>query len=376
MKRLGIALALAGAVALLVTSCAAPSSTGSAGSSSGPVSASACIAAASKAVAEGSTAIEPSVPAAKVDAAKNKGKTIWYISATMQLETMIGFAQGVQAAADASGLKVKIFDGANSPAKYNDGITQAVAQKADGIILQGIDPSLVKATLATAQAAGIPTVDAMNGDPSDALQHGISSHITVDFTQAGKLQADYILDKAKCKANVLQLTSSLYVALKNKTKGFNDEMTALCPTCKVDTEEVNFADFANSVSTVVRTATQRNTSLNYVNAQDDGIAFYTQPVLASLNSKLPMVSGNGAPANMDLIRKGESQKMDIIFPPLPYMGWVEVDRLQRAMLGMDVPASGIPQQIVDDSTIKQTESAQVPKFDGYENLFLKNWNIK
>lgn len=334
-----------------------------------------CVAAAEAAVAAGRAELAPDIPDATVDASANAGKTIWYISATMQLETMIGFAEGVQQAADASGLKVKIYDGANSPQKYNDGITQAVAQEADGIILQGIDPALVQQTLAQAEAAGIPTVDAMNGDPDDALQAGISSHITVDFTEGGKMLADYILAETGCDANVLELTSSLYVALKNKSKGFNDEIDALCPWCVVDTQEVNFADFANSVNTVVRTAVQRNPDLNYVNAADDGIAFFVGPVLEGLDSDLPLAAGNGAPANMESLRNGGNQVMDLIFPPLPYMGWVEVDRLQRAMLGEDVPSGAIGQQIVDVSTVKPTEAEQLPAFEDYSELFLANWGI-
>jgi len=375
MKRLSaVGLALAGT--LLVAGCATGAPSDEQTGSDDAEAIAACIESAEAAVEAGRAELAPSVPNASVDVSANEGKTIWYISATMQLETMIGFAQGVQEAADASGLALQIFDGANSPQKYNDGITQAVAQNADGIILQGIDPALVEQTLAEAVAAGIPVVDAMNGDPDDALQDGILSHITVNFTEGGKLLADYILAETGCEANVLELTSSLYVALQNKSKGFNDEIVALCPWCVVDTQEINFADFVNSVNTVVRTAVQRNPDLNFVNAADDGIAFFVGPVLEGLDSDLPMVAGNGAPANMDSMRNGGNQVMNLIFPPLPYMGWVEVDRLHRALLGEDVPSGAIGQQIVDTSTVKPTEALQLPAFDNFRDLFMENWGVK
>jgi ABC-type sugar transport system substrate-binding protein len=369
-------------VALGILAAVTVSACGGGGSSSATASAgggeeatSGCAKEAKAAVEEARASIAPQIPSEPVDVSKNRGKKIWLISPTLQVSTQVAIKEGVEEAAAASGLKVEVYDGAGSATKYNDGLTRAVDQGADGIILQGIEPALVEAPLGKAEAAGIPMIDSMNGDPEDPLEHGLESHVTINFTQSGKLMADYILEKTNCKANVLELTSSLFTALKDKHQGFTEEMERLCPECKVDTEEVNFENLSSSVESVVRTGIQREPDTNYVMATDDSLAFYAVPTLQSLGSEVPVIAGNGDTENMEFARKGENQEADISFPPIKYIGWREVDLLQRAMAGQKVPSGEVPEQLIDSTNIAADEAEQFPKFQGFEKAFEKVWGV-
>ena len=353
----------------------APSEPAAASASAAADPAQACVDEAAAAVEAARAQIAPNIPAETLDVSSLKGKTIWFLSATQQLPVMVAFSEGAKKAAAAAGLDFKIFDGESAPAKFNEGVTRAVDQGAAGIILQGIDPALVKAPLADAAAAGIPIVDAMNGDPDAPLTDGIASHVTVNFTESGKLMADYILANTNCQAQILELTNSVYVALKNKSAGFNGEIQRLCPTCTVDTQEVDFAQITSSVDSIIRTGLQKNPDINYVMGADDGISFFAVPALQAIGSKVPLVSGNGVPANMEFIAKGQNQNMDVSFPPNEQAGWQEVDLLLRDMLKLTVPSGAVPQQVIDASNIAADPTQQFPLFDGYEDSYKQLWGV-
>jgi ribose transport system substrate-binding protein len=372
--RVGLATSAAMLLAIVIAAGGSSATVAVAKSTGAAASASHCLAAAKAGVTQASAPITPVFPTQSVDSAKNRGKTIWFIQSA-EVQTLNVIADGVKAAATAAGMKVVIFQGNSSPALYNTGLQDAVNQKAAGIILQGIDPALVKTPLAEAQKDHIPTIDSMNGDPGDPLQHGISSHVTVSFSGMGQAMADYILSSTKCQANVLELTSSLFVALQDTHKGFTSTMGSLCPQCKVDTQQVNFESLSSSVTSVVSAAAQSNPKLNFVMATDDGIAFYVVPTLHDLRLKLPAASADGDAANLTFVAKGQSQVVDISFPPLAYIGWKQVDLLQRAMLGMTVPSGAIPTQLIDKANVSANPANQFPKFAGYQQVYEKLWGI-
>jgi ribose transport system substrate-binding protein len=369
------AIAVITLAGLVVAGCSSSKKDSAGSNASGNIGqANGCVQEATAIVDAARATIKPTYPTGKIDSSKNRGKTIWFISSTQQVQVLLNISKGVQAAGSAAGLQVKVYDGAGSPAKYNDGLTQAVDQRADGIILQGIDPALVTSPLAKATAAKIATIDSMNGDPSDRLQNGISSHVTVDFTKSGKLQADYILAKTKCDAKILELTSSLFVAVKDRHKGFADEIHRLCSGCKITTKEVDFQNISSSVSSLVRAGIQRDPNINYVMANDDSMGFFVPPTLQSLGSKVPVVSGNGVAETLAYITKKQNLTMDVSFAPAAYIGWKQVDLLQRAMLGVAVPSGELPQQLIDEGNLAADSSQQFPGFSDYEATYRNLWS--
>jgi ribose transport system substrate-binding protein len=317
--------------------------------------------------------IKPVFPPA-INVAPNKGKTVWFISVTQQVANVVQTSQGAQAAGAASGLKVKVFDGAADPTKFTQGIQQAVAQHAAAIIIEGINPALVKAPLAQAKAAHIPVVEGQNTDPGSALPDGIAAEVSNDFTLGGKYLAYRALADTNCKANILDLYTTLFTAEAASHNGFLQVIHSQCPACKVTSQQVDANNTQQSVNTIVRTALQRDPSINVVVPESDTFSLYVVPTLQSIGSKLNTYGMNGINADLDYVRQGKSQTVDIAPPPSQYIGWVEIDLVNRILLGMKtLPSGAIPYQMIDKSNVTASLASQFPYFNDYTSQYKKLW---
>lgn len=354
---------------------AACSSNANTTSTTGGVAAatSACVDRVSASVKQAGAPIAPKYPGQPLDASKNRGKLVWFLSAAESVPTQVAIWQGVNAAASAAGMNSRIFDGASSPSNFNVGIEQAIAQKAGGIIMQGVDPNLVKGPLADAQAAGIPVIDSLSGGPAAPLPLGMAAHVTIDYSASGATMADWTLEQTGCKADALELSSTLYVALRDRQNGFLQEYTKQCPSCKVKTTQIDYTSLASSVDAAVRTALQRDPNINYIASSDDAAALGVISTLKALGKDVPVIGANGQATALALISKGD-QAATVSMSPLAYMGWVQVDLLQRAMLKMQVPSGTLPQQLLTKATVTQDPSAQWPGYADYQTKYKQLWN--
>jgi ribose transport system substrate-binding protein len=326
-------------------------------------------------VAAAKAPIKPVFPA-PINVAPNKGKTVWFISVTQQVANVVQTSQGVQAAGAASGLKVHVFDGAGDPTKFNQGIQQAIAAHASAIIIEGINPALVTAPLAQAKAANIPVVEGQNTDPGSALPDGIRAEVSNNFTLGGQYLAYRALVDTNCNADILDLYSTLFTAEAASHTGFLQVIQSLCPKCKVTSEQVDFNNIQQSVNTIVRTALLRDPGINLVVPESDTFTLYVVPTLESIGSKLKTYGMNGINADLAYVREGKSQTVDIAPPPSQYIGWVEIDIVNRILLGMtNLPSGAIPYQMIDSSNVTANVANQFPYFDNYPSQYEKLWGV-
>jgi ribose transport system substrate-binding protein len=338
------------------------------------VSVATCGQEAQAAVAKAEASIPAGVPKGRVSRAASKGKTFWFISASQSVPDLYQTSQGVQAAGKAAGIKIHIFDGTGSVSGFNQGVSEAVANNAAGIILQGITPSLVSSPLAAAKRAHIPVIDAQNGDFNAPLTNGILAHISTDFTKDGRTMADYVLANTGCKADVLELTTTLYVGLTDTHNGFKQQLNQLCPSCTLQSLTVNFSTIATSVPQQVNTALLQDPNINYVVPDADGIGFYAAPAAHSQKVGIPVIGHDGSPANLAFIRQGV-QTADLAYPPPGYIGWKEVDMLIRARAHVPLPSGYFPTRLFDKSNLPSTNSAakMFPSLTKYQALFRAVW---
>lgn len=326
-------------------------------------------------VAAAKAPIKPVFPA-PINVAPNKGKTVWFISVTQQVANVVQTSQGVQAAGAASGLNVHVFDGAGDPTKFNQGIQQAIAAHASAIIIEGINPALVTAPLAQAKAANIPVVEGQNTDPGSALPDGIRAEVSNNFTLGGQDLAYRALVDTNCNADILDLYSTLFTAEAASHSGFLQVIQSLCPKCKVTSEQVDFNNIQQSVNTIVRTALLRDPGINLVVPESDTFTLYVVPTLESIGSKLKTYGMNGINADLAYVREGKSQTVDIAPPPSQYIGWVEIDLVNRILLGIkNLPSGAIPYQLIDSSNVTASLATQFPYFDNYPSQYEKLWGV-
>lgn len=377
--RLGGALS---AVAMALTACGGASSSGSpstastTGASSGaPAASSQCVTAAKQKVQAAEKPISLQVPSQSVDMSKIKGKSVWYIAPDMSLPFIAAIAGGFKQAALTAGLKPTIFNGAGNVNTFNQGVSSAVSQGAAGILLQGINPSLVSGPLAQAKSKHIAIVDSLNGGPSQPLTGGVQAHVTVDYTKGGALMADYVAAASQCTGHAIFFTSSIYNIYNDMVAGFKNELASICPQCKLD-EIVNVAptDLATKLGELTTTAATRYPDAKFFVAAYDGqVEFMTPALQQTGRTGLQIVSHDGVISNLQQIRSGSGlQTADVSNPPNEAMGWAEVDQLGRLLTGLQPVQRTLPQQLFVKSNIPSNPADLAAAFPGYAN-FQAQW---
>lgn len=302
------------------------------------------------------------------------GGTVWFITVSMN-QFSTDMATGVQAAADAAGVELVTYDGQGLANRFNEGISQAVAQGAAGIILVGIDPTVVTGSLAAAADAGIPVQNTLNGDPGDDVPEGMYTNLTSDFTGDGATAAKWALIDSGCQADMVALYSSSVGVWQKMVDGAEPVFAEYCPEdCSFKALNVDIANVSTDIGSQLQTALQQNQDVNYVYPVWDSAVPFVTPVMSAANSTAKVLSRDGLEANLAMIAAGNGQAMTIAMPTTSWIGWIAFDSVARAATGADVPDYVIPTRIVDGSNIGDaTADTLFPEYVDYESAFTDAW---
>lgn len=374
MHRRFIGAGLVLAVATALAGCSSATDTGSGSAQSADLTAAQqkCVDAVTKDVESAKAVQDLVAPTAPLDLAALKGTTIWYITVTMNQFSSDMYV-GVQAAAKAAGIEVRSFDGQGQANRFNDGIEQAIAQKAGGIILVGIQPSVVAASLADAAAAGIPVQNTLNGDPDDAVPANEYGNFTSAFSENGTQEADWALMDSGCRADTVILDSSSIVVWKAMGDAATKEFAVRCPECKVQVLDIDVANVSTDIGSKLQAALQKDPAVDYIYpVWDSGVPFVT-PVVSAAGSKARVLSRDGLAANLKNIKDG-TQAMTVAMPPTDWIGWAAFDDLARKITGAKLPGYVIPTRMIDSSNIGDGSSdATWPKYKDFPKAFTDAW---
>lgn len=332
-----------------------------------------CLATSKAAAAQAQKPVALVAPKTSINLTPIKGKTVWIIETTEnQLFTSIG--SGASAAAKAAGLKVVLFNGQGETSVANTGVADAVAQHAGGIILGGVDERLVSGSVAAAKAAHIPIVDIFNGSPSDPGYPGVVGHATPDFIKDGKTMAYAMLAATGCKLDTVVWYSSLYKIHIEMANNIKSTVAQLCPSCKVKLENVDIPTLATSLPSQVETALRSDPNVNYLAPVFDSVVPYVEQGETAEGKSLPIISHDGVDANLNQIRAGSGlQKIDLAFPPNPWIGWLLIDDVARGMLGQKNVDYTVPSQFVDKANAGTSNAGLFPNYKTYAGAFEKEW---
>ena len=182
-------------------------------------------------------------------------KLIVYVSTDQRNGGARGVGEGVAEAAKVIGWDVRIIDGQGSVSERAAGINQAVALKADGLVLGSPDAAEQAAAIENAVKAGIKVVSWHSGPaPGPMPKYGIFFNITTDPLLVAKAAASYAVADSDGKAGVVIFTDSAYAIAIAKS----DEMARVikaCATCTLlSVEDTPLADAANRMPSLSATA--------------------------------------------------------------------------------------------------------------------------
>ncbi|AEH10654.1 ABC-type sugar transport system periplasmic component-like protein [Candidatus Protofrankia datiscae] len=323
---------------------------------------------------------------AKGGPSAQKGKNIWVIPCSSALFGCSEPAAAIQEAGRVLDWKVTTADGKASPAGYTAAINQAVAAHADGIITIAIDCPPARAGLQAAKNARIPTVAVWAYDCDDPKAGGGASLYSATInssgtpaqfgTRWGTLKADYAIAATGGRAKVLLITHPDFVVTQYEEAGYREEL-ARCGGCQiVDTVDITGQDLGNPATTAqkVATALQKHPEANVVDAPDDTtMAEISQVITARQNSDLVVVTGEGYPSTVALIRKKVVTAAGGV--PANWLGWEGADAMNRVLAGeTTIPNQGASFQIIDAEHGLPASDSQswTPSVD-YRAAFTANW---
>lgn len=367
----GGVVATSALVALALTGCA------SGGGNEAPEAgggSSDCIAAVQPAVDAG---LEPSplvAPTESLDLAALAGKNIWYITNSHnQFSTEM--AGGVEEAGEAAGVKITVFDGQNSTSRYSEGINQAVAQGADGIILMAIQPAVVAEDLKAAEAAGVQVLSTLNGDPDEPVEPGTFGNFTADYTSDGRLMAQWVLADSGCTASSVVIQSSPVHVWDLATKGFEAATEEYCPDdCSVEVIDLDPANIANDLGNQLQTKLQTNPDIDYVIPVWDSAIPLVAPVVATAGRPITVFAHDGITESLELIAAGQDQHGTLAMAPSAWIGWAAFDEVARAILGEPSPGYVIPTRLVTPDNVGSGSLADVsPEYVDFQQAFIEAW---
>jgi ribose transport system substrate-binding protein len=375
--RTGAIIAAAGAL-LLAAACTNATENSASGDSSSSASSahSACVQKAQAVVDKARTPLPLAVPTAALDGRKMAGKNIWLISILSNQWTQ-QVNSGAQAAAKSLGIKLTIFDGQGQVDKWNQGIAQAIADKADGIIMDSIDPAVVSQAVADAAAAHIPVLNAMSAKTGAPPAAGIFANMQADNYTDGYNTAAWIIADSGCKADALVLYASGVVVWGAQQEGANQAFKDLCPTtCKVTTKVVDLANIATDMPRQTQTELTKDKNIDYVYPLQDSAVPFIEPAITQINPSVKIVSRDGVETNLNALRGGKTlQKVDVAMPPGPWFGWAFTDDISRAVLGMKPSGLQVPTMLIDHTNIASSNDTLFPAYSDYTGAYKKVWGL-
>jgi len=254
------------------------------------------------------------------------------------------------------------YDPAN-PATFNAAIDTAITKKANYIAEAGIP--LTPAMIKKVQDAGAKWV-LTSVHPAEVKPPIIvNANAYANDALMGKVLADFFVSDSKGKGNVVIEHVPAYPILGGFTDGFQAEVKALCPDCKVKIQEITIPDLtAGKVPSVMVSALRSNPDADYVAFDVGPFAAGIDAALASagLSNKVKVIGQAADEAGIAALKTGK-QTAWTGFDPV-YSTYVMMDAMFRDSLGMpiDAEASGLQTtQILTKDNVGDISTWSEPK---------------
>jgi ribose transport system substrate-binding protein len=326
-------IALFVAAAAIVAGGCGSSSSSSSSSHSGSKASSAEVAAAQKTVKEAEQAAVWNGPSTPVDVSSLKGKDVWVVTVGNSIPIVAYYLENLEAAFGEAGIHMTVFDGKLQTAEFLRGTSEAVAQKADAILLVAIPAQAVAAPLSAAKAAGIPVVVTDDVDAGEPLPPNVNGAVRLCFTCVGKDLGAWVTADSNGEADTLAYSVSNSTNAPFLLKGFESQMAASCPECKLTTVDAPDGQWQN-LPGQTRTAMQRDPNINYIVPMYDGMAATILPTVAELGrtEDVQLGSFNGTQSVMKQLSPAGGVGADIASANAWY-NWAMADQTMRAMVG-------------------------------------------
>jgi ribose transport system substrate-binding protein len=317
------------------------------------------------------------------------GKKIWIISPGQIGESASIPTNAAKEAGELLKWNMTIYDGKLDIANFSLGIRQAVAAKADGIILDAIDCPLVKQALTEARAAKVKIVGYYALDCDDpnvkgtplfdgSVNFGSQFGSYAELTRAwGAAKADWVISKTKGKAKVISFKEDELLVVKYIREGFEQEL-AKCKSCEiVKTVDFTLADLGPKLQQKAQSALLQHPEANAIHVPYDSamlLGISAALLQSGRNDQIDVVAGEGFPTNLELIRSNKGEDAANAFPA-KWTGYAAVDAMNSLFNGQKPQDSGIGYKMIDrEHNLPPAGQGYEPAVD-YKAAYRKAWGV-
>jgi len=318
------------------------------------------------------------LPTESPDASVVKGKSYWVIPLTSAIPTLADYAQGFKNAGDAVGADVTIFDGKANPAGITQGVSNAIAAKADAIVLILIDPKLIASAMKSAADAGIPVVLGGGSTPKTPFEEGVAAETGQNQEDQGRSEAIEALRATDCKLNAILVNSPGNNAGDGTTDGIQTAVKELCPDdCKIQVVGIQASEVATKTTSSVQNALRRDPSINVVLEIADVFTSYDQAAIKAVGSKAKIITSSSI-GNLKGTGQDTLVESSTVYPPGLAHGWYYMQALINLADGQKDVIVPYPLGLVDESNRADDDPSSysgASPFDGFEDGFKKLWGV-
>jgi ribose transport system substrate-binding protein len=319
-----------------------------------------------------------------------RGKKVWIISPAQVGESASVATNAAKEAGEVIGWKMTLFDAKGDPANFSAGIRQAIAAKADGIILHSIDCAWVKQALVEAQAAKVTTLayysldcddPSIKGEPlySGMVNFGSQYGDYASLIRAwGAVKADWVIVKTKGLAKAISFKEDELLVVKYIREGFEQEL-AKCKSCEVvKTVDFTIPDFGAKLQQKAQGALLQHPEANSIHVPYDtamllGVA---NAILESgRNDQIFAIGGEGFPSNIQLIRDNRGEDAANAFPA-PWTGYAAVDSLNSIFNGQKPQDAGIGYRLIDREHNLPAPGKGYEASKDFRTAYKKAWGVQ
>lgn len=298
-------------------------------------------------------------------------KSIFVIPLTNANPFNAAIAAGQEQAAEMVGFNLRVWDTQMDPTQWIQGMNTAVAEGYDVIDLQGgIPPELLAPQIGEARAAGVKVTtthlwDYTTQDPVDYIDGAADT----DYVTFGNIMAAWAMVQTDGQVNALVLGPDEIPPTTPLRDAIIGYLEANCPDCTTTYINVPVNDWATLGQSAVQNALIADPTINYVLPVYDSMAQFIVPAIQISGSNAKMVSYNGTPFVLDMMRDGDFVEM-IVGESLGWVGMAGVDANMRLLCDAGkVELLNTPAFIFTDANVA-TAGVPANYNDGYGDSFI------
>jgi ribose transport system substrate-binding protein len=310
-----------------------------------------------------------------------KDKKIFVVPLTNQNPFCVAIAEGMKIAASMVGFPIKVWETQFSPDQWTQGMNKAVEEGYNLIDLEGaLPPELIAPQIGEVRKKGVKVTVTHDYDATTQKAPDIvDGAANTDYVTVGRIIAAWTIAKTGGKVNAIVMGPDEITPTPPLRESILNYFKENCPDCKVKYVNTPLTEWATKIQPSVQAALLADPTINYVLPVYDSMSQFAVPAIQAAGSKAKIVSYNGTPFVMDMMRDGDIVEM-LVGESLGWVGMAGIDNDMRLLCGKEgVKKLNTPAYIFTKENVK-TAGVPATHNDGYGNAqvdgFKKLWGLQ